>query len=565
MELYLPKFSGVDDIVIESASTVMDVNGEPMKVFICTDKIIESNKLQCVSNPINFANIANAISTPDGLYSEEIFGNTQDERKINHAYFDLHHKFFHPYVFEVLCELHGKIKEVCQYGGERSYAIKDGKIIEIKDEEDSRYDINNSGLAWVIKNYDNLEKKKNGSRKHDDQVDFLNSLSKDEIFITKFLIIPRHYRDYNREGTKIIEGEINAMYVKLIGLCNSLSEGVFGYSAHKTLYAIQNGLVVLRAHGQKLVEKKNGFFHKSVLARNTSFGTRGVISVPTLRHCDLPDDRQINMLTDGLPLSMCIEAANPFIMRWLERFVEDNWSGGSMAYYVPSKDNPSVGVHQEIRIKNHIHIFDNKYLSKRLLMFVKGFGGRWEPIQLETEDGSYVYPIFTGRGYASHADADGAAAIASRPLTWCDLIYMAAEDSLSDKHMYVTRYPAEDYFNVTPSRVTVLSTIKTAPMYVNGRLYKHYPVINPFEKEENVARSFIDTISVANVHLAGLHGDYDGDTLSVKVCFSQEANEEAEARIKALAHYLTLSGGLIRILGNESNLCMYNMTRRATK
>lgn len=552
-----------DYVATEAVSTVMNVNGEPMKIFICTDKIIEDNGLKCVSNPVNFANVGSGITTPDGLFSEEIFGYTQTERNMNHGYIDLHHEFFHPYVFEILCMLHSKIKDVCAYGGERAYAIEDGKFVEIKDETDPRYDTNNSGLEFVIKNVAKLKYEKNGSRTHDDNVDFIMSLSKKEMLITKYLVIPRSYRDFSSNGTMTSIDPINKKYGRLISLCNSLTSGIAGYASHKTMYIIQEELVSLRTHGQKLIEKKEGFLHKSVLGRNTSFGTRGVISVPSLIGCDYPEDCQVNMITSGLPLSMCVEAGYPFVIKWLMDWVEQNLHGGPMVIYEPSPDNPKLGIQKEVRVKNHIDIFDNKYLKKRLEMFVRGYGGRWEPIKLELEDGGYTYAVFTGRGNASHPDSPEAATIVNRPLTWCDLIYMAAEETLADKHVYCTRYPAEDYFNITPSRLAVLSTIKTMPMYVNGKLYKHYPVINPFESEVVVSRSFIDTISVSNLHLAGYGGDYDGDTLSVKLLFSQEANEEAEEKIFNLTNYMTIGGNLIRVLGNESVLCMYNMTRRA--
>ena len=83
MEVFLPKFSGVDDVVMESASTVMNVNGEPMKVFICTDKIIEANNLQCVSNPINFANIANAMKgfmTQEGAEVKKVLNEIKNNK-----------------------------------------------------------------------------------------------------------------------------------------------------------------------------------------------------------------------------------------------------------------------------------------------------------------------------------------------------------------------------------------------------------------------------------------------------------------------------------------------------
>lgn len=50
--------------------------------------------------------------------------------------------------------------------------------------------------------------------------------------------------------------------------------------------------------------------------------------------------------------------------------------------------------------------------------------------------------------------------------------------------------------------------------------------------------------------------------MSAKILFSIEANEEAAQQLKDIKHYLTIQGNLIRVLGNETYLTFYNMTRR---
>lgn len=558
---FTPECVFVDDSIAkmcatESVSTVMDINGEPMKVFICTDDVIAENHLKPVTNSISFSK--GNEPTPDGIFSEVIFGTTQSEKILNHAYIDLKHKFFHPYVYEILKSLHSKIPEVLT--GEKVWTIKEGKLVEVSDETSPLYNPNNTGLEYIIKHFRELKFEKNDSILHNDKIKFFKVLTDKEIFITKFLVIPRFYRDYTVNGRMKSVDPINNMYTRLIGMCNSLESGIVGYTSHKTMMAIQEQMVTIRKYGQQLIEKKEGLIHRSILGRNTTFGARGVISVPSLVGCDYPDDCQVDMIHTGLPLSKCIEGGYPFILKWLLDWVEREVSGGAIEVY--AKNEQGVYQAEEIRIKNHVNIFNEKYINKRLQMFRYGYGGRWEPIKLETEDGRQVYCRFHGQIMPGKDYNRAESTIVDRPLTWCDLIYMSAEDTLSDKHIYSTRYPVEDYFNIIPTRVAVLSTLKTAPMMVNGKLYKHYPVINPFENEVNVSRSFIDTIMPSNLHLQGYGGDYDGDTVSFRIVFSQEANTEAEEKIFAITNYITINGSLIRKLGNESTLCIYNMTRR---
>lgn len=54
---------------------------------------------------------------------------------------------------------------------------------------------------------------------------------------------------------------------------------------------------------------------------------------------------------------------------------------------------------------------------------------------------------------------------------------------------------------------------------------------------------------------------YDGDMVSVKMCYTIEANEEAAEILNSLKHYMSIQGDLIRVIGNEAYLTFYNMTK----
>lgn len=55
---------------------------------------------------------------------------------------------------------------------------------------------------------------------------------------------------------------------------------------------------------------------------------------------------------------------------------------------------------------------------------------------------------------------------------------------------------------------------------------------------------------------------YDGDTVSAKILFTIEANDEAARQLDEIRHYVSIQGNLVRVLGNETFLTFYNMTRR---
>jgi len=60
-------------------------------------------------------------------------------------------------------------------------------------------------------------------------------------------------------------------------------------------------------------------------------------------------------------------------------------------------------------------------------------------------------------------------------------------------------------------------------------------------------------------------GDYDGDTVSLRAVFTQEANMEADRYIKSKAHVLDQSGSNARTLGNEAIQALFGFTRKLGK
>lgn len=548
-------------LTLESSNTkhTIDVEGQSMNIAIITDKMIEENNLKEVTSPIWFK--TGSEPTDDGLFSPVIFGELPKERMRTHAYINLKRKFFHPYVFEQLTRIYHNFGVIAS--GQGVWHLDEtGNIIRITDENDSRYDENNTGLAWLIENFRKIHFKDTGSDVRRTRLELLDNLSDDEIFISKWVVIPIFYRDYDDSSGKKSIPEINYLYNDILTNVAGVENELFDAAKHATLFRIQMKLVEIRKFGQTLIEKKNGAFQKTILGKAPDFGDRGVISVPSLNGCDVPDDCIVDIIHSGIPLSFCIVLGYPFMIKWIMEFFEEMFRNKQQ---VPAYKKNADGEYelQYVRIKDQSEVFTKDFIDKKLEMFKKTYGAeRFEPVQIECEDGTVTDIYFTGKGYATDPSNPNANTMSHRPLTWTDVFYMAAVDTLSDKYCYITRYPLEDYFGTFPSQVAVLSTIKTTPMVVNGKVYPHYPVIDLSLNKKDIATQFIDTISLSNLYLEAIGGDYDGDTVSVKMCFSIEANQEAEQKLHDINHYVSIQGKLVRVLSNEASLAFYNMTRK---
>ena len=71
--------------------------------LIDPDRLVEVNELKEITNPVAF--IRKGVPTPDGLWSNEIFGITQYQRANTFAYIDLGEEFINPLIYKLWCKI----------------------------------------------------------------------------------------------------------------------------------------------------------------------------------------------------------------------------------------------------------------------------------------------------------------------------------------------------------------------------------------------------------------------------------------------------------------------------
>ena len=260
------------DIIREITSTVSDKTN--LTIDLITDKFIDKNiatmDMGEVTNPSSFQ--GRGVATPDGLFSPYIFGTTQEERRKRYGYIDLGCYVFHPYVYEILKKLNRKFDDVIK--GQSSWRVsKDGDLEEVLEGEDG-YDEENTGMDWLIKHFDEFKFRKNASHSRSERVSFITYLKKEDLFISKWLVIPIFYRDVIITNGIADPPEINKLYNKVIMYSSQLRKSSLPDQMHITKWKIQTALYDIRRFGQKLIEKKNGFFKRNVLGKNIDFGYR---------------------------------------------------------------------------------------------------------------------------------------------------------------------------------------------------------------------------------------------------------------------------------------------------
>lgn len=533
-----------------------------LTIDLITDAIVDANiknmKMMEVTSASTYS--GNSVANPDGIFSPYIFGTTAEEKKKKYGYIELHCHVFHPFVYEIISKLNQKIPSIVN--GISSWTVTPGGEIKEVLEGEEGYDPDNTGLDWIYENFDKMKFKNNDSRIRIERVNLIKSLKRDEAFITKWMVIPIFYRDVQISNGIPVIPEIDSMYNSLIQYSQQLKRDGLASQMNRTKMMIQMTLVNIRKHGQQLVEKKNGFFKKCVLGKSTDYGFRSVISVPNIQSYDKPDENPIDCFHTGVPLAQCCSLGFPLVAREVQEFFRQQFDslGNRLPLYEKLEDTAPSGY---IQLDDPMTKFTTEYIHKKIDLFNNTPGTRFRLIHVNGTDGK-SYPIKYFGAPFSHNTTDTRLG-SPRYLTWTDVLYMCAVKSLKDKHVYITRYPLNDYFGTFPSRIHVLSTTKTMKMAygagMQAEVYNFYPVITPGLSESQVSLLFNDTLCMSNTYLKGLNGDYDGDMVTEKMVFSQEANEEAEEIMHSERHYVNIAGQAMRDMGKESTLCLYCMTR----
>ena len=222
------------NIIKDDTDYFSEASFKHLKVFLLdVEKFIKVNpSTKEVSNPVFFNG---PTPTEDGLLSNEIFGITKAERSGIYGYIDLGGTFIHPLVYKTLCKLNGKIESIIN--GTEYFIINDkGELIPSDD--------GGTGIEWFKRNFNKIKFQRNESSSRNKRIDFIEKC-KNEMWISKYIVIPAYYRDVDTRDAGIGVGEINKLYSSLIMATKSLKETAgFGLTLSDVTKArVQNILV----------------------------------------------------------------------------------------------------------------------------------------------------------------------------------------------------------------------------------------------------------------------------------------------------------------------------------
>ena len=451
------------------------------------DTVIRVNNLKEVTNPI--ALIKNQ-PTPDGVLSYEIFGTSSQSRKETMAYIDLHGHYMYPNAAVKLRSYNKTLAEILFGTGLYSFDKKTGQFI--KD------DVNGtSGPEFLYECWPHIKVKEKTTLTTKEVERFFQQ-DRDKLFITKFLVMPPFFRDKNEvTGANMSMGDLNAMYNSIISYTQSIANytNLFASMTYLTQGRVQQLLVDI--YNKIVIEKvkgnpsKFGMLRRAMMSKNIDYSGLMVICAPVL-HTNEQSEMMAKYGTVSVPLGRACAMFFPFMVRAVKLQLERNFIQGGK---FPVIRNGKV---EYITVTSS---YDENAVTKMISRFINSPSSRFDPVELPpNENGVTGALAFTGRYYKNEVETP-----VNRPMTMTDLLYIVAKDELADKHVYVTRYPLDNYNGQFPAKIDLATTVHTKPMKFGERVYQFYPVI-----EGDPSNAFIESVGMSNTYLDMMGGDYDG-------------------------------------------------------
>ena len=486
---------------------------------------VKVNDLKEVTSKMIYKGGQNVFN-PEGLFSEEIFGQTTEERKYRCGYIKLPVHVLNPYIAKNV--ISGVIRKMV-YGETRCNIVDgvlapatDGKYIGLKD----LYDIwDQIDIAKSVKTTsDNLE--------------ILTKTPKRLLFNDIVLVLPPEMRPAGQKNGKYTKSELNTIYMNIIGL-KSVTKHTTS-NAYQIYTKFQNAVINLYTYLNTYAGGKHGFFQKHLLSKTTMWTVRNVISTPRYNS----DNSHIGVFCTGYPLHTVCSMFQPIVKFHMKQFL--SYSNIQQIHNKP----------EEINSNDLVNIYDNKMMDDLLTIYMKNPGSRYMIMYLDPDKTKPI--MFDAYDEKKNVKV-------SRPLTLTDVVYLCCYDAVvvPQRKAYFVRFPIGDYIGAFFTNIHILSTNTTTEMKFQGRSYDTYPDIDINLTHGRVATNFAETVTPSNSRLQAVGGDYDGDTVKSVGIWSDESNAEADRLMRSKIYNIKMDCSPIYEIDKECINGLFALTKKS--
>jgi hypothetical protein len=488
---------------------------------------------------------------PDGLYSNEIFGVVGTMARFTRfSYIDLRVPIIHPTIYKTLVQLKSFYKEIMSAKEFAKFDPELGDFVKC-DMLEGR-----TGYQFFIENFQKLRIPVNESIGRQQAVALFEKY-KAKCLITKVLVIPAALRDIEVDDAgRTTSDEINELYYKLIAISNTInlaSASVSLESYNHQRVAFQNTVSEIYEAFSAIIEGKKNLMMGKWASRKTFNGTRNVITAMNTAVEVFGHPKNVKFNDTIVGLYQVVKGLLPVTVFHLRKgFLDRVFSSvGAPAILTDPKTLQSVSV--QLKATTYSDWMSNEGLEKQLTYF-KEESIRHSPVMIEDyylglcyrgPDGTFA--LINGIEQLP----EGRSAEHCTPITLTELLYTAIYAIANDYPVFVTRYPITGIGSVYPSFIHLRTTIQA----------EERTPLSPdtWEPDENLpiayqfpvlGSGFYNSMSPHSSKLARLGADFDGDTCSANIVYTDEAREEVKKFFNSKKAYVGTDGRFI----NDTNV-----------
>lgn len=481
----------------------------------------------------------------DGLFSVAIFGRVGDEaRDARFSYMHLGVTILHPVIYKTLIQL----KNLYQ-------GIMAGNLYARWDEQAKDFvaasEVHGAtGYGFFMKHWKDIAFQRTRSPIRDVRLKLIEKY-KDRAEIDKLLILPAGLRDIEQgdDGRPVV-GEVNTYYRKMLSVARTVIDSHQTNDSPATdlpRLVMQTTFNECYEYFTTMLSGKKGFVQNRWGARRIASGTRNVISAMSASAAYLGgkrapkyDDTIVGLYQGAISLLPVT------LYRLRTTYLEKIFSvGDGQARLVDPK------TYKGVITPVSLQAFDKWTTSDGLEKVVNGFGEltlRKKPIKV---DDYYLALIYRGPDmtFRVFSDIDELPAHLDRkhvhPINYTELLYLSGYQIWNNHFGFVTRYPITSTGSTYPSSYYLKTTTEGEERQELGDdwlpLGEDHVALE-FPKAD--LDTFVDSLVLSPVRLAGLGADFDGDTCSLNSLMTDEALEAVKKYLDTTQAYVDPRGGI---------------------
>lgn len=373
----------------------MEIERDPVNLWpLDVDKTIRDEFIQEVTSLLIFEPSSTQFH-PEGLYSETIFGQVgSPDRVYKLGYINLHTDVLAPLVFKNTMDVVPWYENIMKG---TQYAVFDPSQ-EAFVQTDKDTEMADTGFLFFMKYFDKLKFVRNQSITRSEKINAIEKAIADKAYKTsKMIVCPAGWRDIRIDsatGRTEMDKDLHPLYSSLLALSNELkvpltSPAIVAFF-NNIRVSIQMKVNEIFNYFKNFSEGKTGFNQEKYAKRYIAWGTRNVITTPSLV-ADSPES--INYLKYNetmVPLFQAAVAFMPLVIHYLNTlFVSQIYSFGAMQ--IPAIDKETLEV---VYIEVNASDVTSALSSESKAEFVQNFKNvelRQDPVTVKDVHGKEYY------------------------------------------------------------------------------------------------------------------------------------------------------------------------------